>query len=114
MVQNHPLIAQITGITQPQGYATFSGLFKSFEHSPNIIGLLLSRALVAAIIGAGLIFFVRLLSAGFIFLTSVGDPAKIQSATKTIVSSLVGLLIVITSYFIVQIIETIFGVKILI
>lgn len=74
---------------------------------------LFSRVMLFAIAAGGLIFFVQLIMAGFNLLTAAGDPGKIQSATKALTNSLVGLILVISTYFIAQIIEAIFGLQIL-
>lgn len=74
---------------------------------------LFSQVLVFAIAASGLIFFVQLVMAGFNLLTAAGDPAKIQSATKAVTNALIGLVLVISTFFIAQIIEAIFGLKIL-
>lgn len=93
-------------------FSKFASLF-----SPNIPGsslaLVISRLIMFAIIVAGLIFFVQIISAGFSFLTSAGDTAKIQSATKSILTAAVGLLVVISAFFLAQIIQFIFGITII-
>ena len=73
---------------------------------------LFTRILLFAMAASGLIFFVQLIMAGFNLLTSSGDPAKIQSATKALTNSLTGLIIVISTYFIAQIIKAILGLQI--
>lgn len=96
-------LAQVTGINSP------GSVFTDYKTLPS---LLVSRFLQYAIIIAGFIFFAKLLSAGFSLLTSAGDQAKIQAATKDLTNAVIGLVIVITSFFIIQIIQTIFGFKI--
>lgn len=61
---------------------------------------------------AGLFFLFKLITAGYTYLTSTGDPAKIQAATKEISNASVGLGLIITTYFIGQIIESLLGVNI--
>ena len=77
------------------------------------LGFWISRAIQYSIIIAGLIFFVKLILAGFTYLTSTGDSGKIQEATKEITNALIGLLLVVSVFFIKQILETVFGIKIL-
>ncbi|KKU02676.1 MAG: hypothetical protein UX99_C0012G0006 [Candidatus Amesbacteria bacterium GW2011_GWB1_47_26] len=100
-------LAQITGIDDPVGTK-----FPIADYA-DLPGLIVSRLLTFAIIGAGLFFFVRLISAGYSYLTSLGEPAKIQSATKELTNAVIGLLVIISSYFIIQIIEVVFGFNIL-
>lgn len=97
-------LAQIQ-ITPPQGL-----VFNNYNTAP---ADLFSRVMLFAIAAGGLIFFVQLIMAGFNLLTAAGDPAKIQSATKALTNSLTGLILVISTYFIAQIIEAIFGLQIL-
>jgi hypothetical protein len=96
-------LAQITGINSPSTY---------FSNSNTFVTDIISRALLFAIPIAGLIFFVNLVMAGFSLLTSTGDPGKIQSATKSLLNSLIGLVIVISVYFILRIIKNIFGLNV--
>ena len=98
-------LAQITDITPPAGLR--------FTSTQNLPSYLTAAILRYAIIGAGLFFFVRLVTAGFTYMTSVGDPGKIQSATKEITHALVGLLVVITTFFIAQILQVTLGLNFL-
>ncbi len=91
----------------------FSDLFTPGTNYNVALGRLVSRLLTFAIIGAGLFFFIRLISAGYAYLTSLGEPAKIQSASKELLKAIVGLLIVISTFFVAQIIQIVFGIKIL-
>ena len=93
------------------GRGAFSVLFTPSVWS-NSLGLLLAEVLLLATIVAGLIFFGKLLMAGFSYLTSAGDSNKIQAATKEITNATIGLLIVISTFFLAQIIEVILKIKI--
>lgn len=84
-----------------------------FTDSDTLLTTAVSRILLFAIPLAGLIFLVMIIASGFTMLTSVGEPGKIQSATKTLTNSLIGLLLVIAAYFIIQILEAVFGLTIL-
>lgn len=99
------MIFQITGITSR------STIFSNYD--PEGLGLLVSTVLPYAILAAGLFFFVRLISAGYSYLTSAGDSSKVQSASKELANAAVGLVIVIISFFIAQALEVIFGIKFL-
>ena len=107
-------LAQISNLPIPENLKSFKFWGTVNESvNENLIGQVVSRLITFAIIGAGLFFFVRLLSAGFSMLTSMGEPPKIQSATKELTNALIGLLIVVSSYFLAQIIQAVFGIKIL-
>lgn len=76
------------------------------------LGYWISKLLQYAIVVAGLIFFAKLISAGFSYLTSAGDSGKIQAATKDITNALIGLILVISVFFIKQILKVLFGIDI--
>ncbi len=77
------------------------------------LGKSIERIILFAVVVSGLIFFVKLMMAGFSYLTSAGDANKIQAATKEITNALIGLLIVISTFFLAQIIEVVLGIKII-
>ncbi len=107
-------LAQISNIPVPENLKGFK-FWGTVNESVNkdLAGQVVSRLLLFAIAGAGLFFFVRLISTGYSYLTSLGEPAKIQSASKELLNAIVGLLIVISAFFVAQIIQIVFGIKIL-
>jgi hypothetical protein len=96
------LLAGITGINNPS---------TKFTNPNTLVGDLVSRFILYATAFAGLIFFVKLVAAGFNLLTSVGDPGKIQSATKSLTNALIGLIVVISVYFLAQILTAVLGIN---
>ncbi|OGZ18976.1 MAG: hypothetical protein A2175_01455 [Candidatus Nealsonbacteria bacterium RBG_13_42_11] len=54
---------------------------------------------------SGLAVFVMLVWGGFEYLTSTGNPSKIGNAKERITSALLGLLIILASYLILQVIN---------
>lgn len=106
-------IAQIGGIPVPTIMTGFKFFGPTGYDNPNLPGQVVSQLLIYAIVIGGLIFFVKLIAAGFGFLTSAGDPGKIQAATKGLTNALIGLLLVFSTYFIIQILQVIFGINIL-
>jgi hypothetical protein len=91
-------IAQISGITYPSNY---------FNNYSRLLPDLAYRLLLYAISLAGLFFFLRLVLAGYSFMASTGDPAKIDLAQKQITHALLGLIIVIATFFIMQLVQAI-------
>ncbi len=77
------------------------------------LGELLSILVQSAIILAGVAFFVYLLFGGIRWLTSGGDAKATQSARDSIATALVGLIIVVSTYGIIRIVEGAFGITIL-
>lgn len=76
-------------------------------------GKLISRFALFAVAISGTIFLVKIVMAGYAYLTSAGDQTKIQNATKEITNALIGLVIVVSAFFVVQILEVIYGVDLL-
>lgn len=66
---------------------------------------------ISAIMGlAAIVLFFMLISGGFSYLTSSGDPKAVESASKTISSAIGGIVILILSLLILKIIEKFTGV----
>ena len=79
--------------------------FKSLETVfSNILGVVTTLA--------GLAVFVMLVVGGFNLLTSEGDPEKIKKAMAMITTAIIGLALLIGSWFIMRLIEEFTGVKI--
>lgn len=62
----------------------------------NVVGSLLALG--------GVILFIMLLSGGFKYLTSSGDPKAVEGAKKTLTTAIGGLVMLIGSYIILKII----------
>jgi hypothetical protein len=86
------------GIGQIKGYAS--------------IGSFLSALLPNAYILAGLILFFYIFLGGFGILTAAGNPEKLKEGQKTLTSALLGFLIIFGSYWLIQVIEVLTGIKI--
>jgi hypothetical protein len=74
--------------------------------------LVFTNVVKAAVALAGIVLFVVLLMGGINFLTSGGDPKKVEVAQKTITTGLGGLILVLLSYMILVLIRTITGVDV--
>ena len=77
------------------------------------LGKLINLFLPILMLGAGLLFLIMLLKAGLTFITSGGEPEKLKNVSKTMMSAVIGLFIVIGSFVIIKIIELILKIKIL-
>lgn len=85
-----------TGIFQPaQNFADF--------------GSLVSVIVKNAFVFAGIITFLLLIFGGFGVIVNAGDAKKLEGSQKTITGAVVGLLVIVTSYFILQLLATITG-----
>jgi hypothetical protein len=61
---------------------------------------------------AGIAFFILLLSSGFKFITSGGDPKALEGAKKTLTYAIAGLILIIASYLILLLIKELIGVDV--
>lgn len=61
---------------------------------------------------AGLILFVLFLGAGFAIMTAGDNPEQQGKGMEALSTSLIGFLVIFLSYWIIQIIEYVFGIKI--
>ena len=84
-----------------------------FKFSGMSLGEVVSKLLPYVYVAAGLSMFVMLIIGGVSLMLSGGDPAKIEKGYGMLKASLIGFFIVFLSYIIVQLVQTIFGVKIL-
>lgn len=76
------------------------------------LGQLMTILLQAVIIVAGLGAFAYLILGGIQYLTSGGEKAQVEAARNRITYAVVGLVIIIGTYALTRIIETIFGISI--
>ncbi|MBI2598718.1 hypothetical protein HYW40_00650 [Candidatus Curtissbacteria bacterium] len=67
----------------------------------NIISLLAPAAAIA--------FFVMLLFGGYKFITSGGDPKAVGSARATLTYAIIGIILVVAAWLILQLIKTLTG-----
>ena len=93
----------------PGGYTIEDPLAGKFVTIGDIINKLLPYTFRLA----GLIMFLILIWGGFELLTSAGNPEKVKSAQGKITSAIVGFIIIFAAYWIVQILEIVFGITIL-
>ena len=77
------------------------------------LGYTISRIMLFVVASSGTIFFLKLIAGGYGYLTSAGDTTKVQNATKELTNATIGLLITVASYFLLQIIQFIFGINII-
>lgn len=89
-----PLAAEALQIQNPLKHNTFWDLLKA------VIGFLMWVAIpITAIV---------IVISGYYFVTSMGDPVKVTTAKKMVIYALVGLIIILCSWSIIQIIKNIF------
>lgn len=117
------LIAQLTGpgynaddpvskVGGPPVFDVFSKLFSPGTPDTSL-GMLVTQITPFAIVSAGLVFFAKLLLAGSAYMTSAGDQDKIEKATKDLTNSAIGLVVTISAFFLLQIIQVVFGLRVI-
>lgn len=74
------------------------------------IPVLIQNVVNAALAFSGLVALVIIIYSGITYITSHGDPQKVESAKKTMTWAIVGLVIVFLSFFIVRLISQLTGV----
>jgi hypothetical protein len=72
---------------------------------------LFSNLVTAVLQIAGIALFIMFVIAGFNFLLSGGDPKRLEQAKSTLTYAILGLVVIIVSYLIIQLISTITGVQ---
>ena len=82
------------------------------EKFPNI-GSIVTELLKYIFVLAGLTLFILLIIGGFSLLTSGGSPDKMKAAQGKITSAVIGFVIIFISYWLVRILEIVFGISIL-
>lgn len=75
------------------------------------IGAIISSIVPVIFAIAGIILFVMFIMAGFTLLTAGGSADKIKQGSAMMTSALIGFVIIFLAYWIMQIIQIIFGVK---
>jgi hypothetical protein len=85
----------------------------AISSNTNFVSNLFTVVLPYVFIFAGLGLFIMLITGGFQVMTAVSNPEGADSGKKRITSAFIGFFILFASYWIVQALEIIFGIKIL-
>lgn len=81
---------------------------------PNLkLGNIISAFLPYIFVLSGLVLFVFLILGGFELLLSAGNPEKAKAAQGKITGALIGFIIIFAAYWLVEILQIVFGVAIL-
>jgi hypothetical protein len=78
---------------------------------PADLGALISNSLTYIFSAAAMLLLVYLILGGFQLMTSRGDPKAAQGAQAKITNALIGFVIVVFAFFIVQIFGQVFGIQ---
>ena len=83
-----------------------------FKFENKTIGDILSQLLPYIFVVAGLILLFMLIMGGLGLMTAAGNPDKIKAGQGKITAALIGFGIIFISYFVTQLVELMFGIKI--
>lgn len=83
-----------------------------FEFAGDSIGDVINAFIPIIFSIAGLLLFGLLIWGGFELLTSAGDPKKTESAKSRLTSAIIGFVIIFAAYWIIQILEVVFGINV--
>jgi hypothetical protein len=75
------------------------------------LGSIISRALTYIFLFAGIGLLLVLIMSGFSFMTSAGDPKKMEKAKGQLTNALIGFLLIFVSFWLVQAAGYIFGME---
>lgn len=89
----------------PEGVEKGVATFKYLE-------TIFSNVVSAAIALAGIVLFVMFLIGGFRYITSGGDPKATEAARGTLTHAVMGLVVILLAFLILQLIKTITGVDV--
>jgi len=108
------LIAQIDFDKVQEAVPSLSDAFKikPNETAASKVGGIISLILPYLFVFAGLILLFYLIAGGFQVMLSAGDEKALGEAKKKITNALFGFILLFVSYWLVQIIEIIFGITI--
>lgn len=77
----------------------------------NCVPVVFENVIRAALVFAGIVALYFIIISGIKFITSGGDPKAVEGARKTLMFAIIGLLIVLLSFFVVSVIGYITGVN---
>lgn len=96
--------------------AEISGCFENLPNAEDVATIRCLEPLfrnvvqgVAALVGIAL--FIMILNSGFRYLTSAGDPKKLEAARGSFTNAIVGVVVIALGYLILRTIEVFTGVK---
>lgn len=86
---------------------------ENFKFVGSSLGDIISALLPYIFVIAGLALFIFLIIGGFGLLTSGGSPDKMKAAQGKITSAVIGFVIIFISYWLMRILEIVFGLNLL-
>lgn len=76
------------------------------------LGTVFSNVVQVALGLGGIVFFIMLISGGFKYITSGGDPKAVEEAKKTLTYAIGGMVLLALSFFLLRFIEVFTGAEV--
>lgn len=95
-----------------EGFGPWANITEKTNAS-SILAIVISNALGAMTIFAGIWFLFQIIIAGYNYMSAGGDKAKIEAAGRKITNSLIGIAIVVAGYAILALIGSFLGIEFL-
>ena len=87
---------------------------KNFPNGQLTLGSLLTKLLNTYLFPfAGLILLIIIIFGGFQLMTSSGDPEKVKAGQAKITAAFIGFALIFAAYWLMQLVETLIGFKLL-
>ena len=102
-ISNH--FTDFTNILAPKFSKTLS--------EDNFVGALIGRLLPFLLVFGGLLLLIMLISGGFQLLTNPTNPQAQEGGKQRLLYAIIGFFLLFVSYWLMQILEVIFGIKVL-
>ena len=80
-----------------------------YGNEANALGELLTNVASTVALGGGILLFLYLVYGGFCYLTAGGDEKAVDTAKKIMTNAVIGLIIIVTAFFIAEILGTVLG-----
>ena len=100
------------GGTQEQGFGPWANITESTNAS-STLATVISMALGAMTIFAGIWFLFQAIIAGYNFMSAGGDKTRIENARQKLTNSLIGIAIVVAAYGLLALIGSFMGIEFL-
>ena len=101
------------GGTQEQGFGPWANITENINGPSTILAKVISMALGAMTIFAGIWFLFQAIIAGYNFMSAGGDKTRIENARQKLTNSLIGIAIVVAAYGLLALIGSFMGIEFL-
>jgi hypothetical protein len=101
------------GITNPALGETLKGLLRRPDPGENFLETIIPNFVTLGFIIASVVFIFFFIWGGISWITSGGDKAQVQTARDRITSAIVGMVILLAMYAIIQVVELFFHTNII-